>query len=56
MKREEYLLSTNNLPIDAAMRNMIAGILNCQYRDGLKKMYLLSKSIEFLVLQAEKCN
>jgi AraC family transcriptional activator of pyochelin receptor len=50
------LLSTNNLPVDAGMLNLIGNIVNCSYKEGLKKMYLLSKSIEFLVLQAEACN
>ncbi|MXV49525.1 helix-turn-helix domain-containing protein [Pedobacter sp. HMF7647] len=50
------LLSPENLPMDAEMINLIDSIVNCAYRDGLKKMYLLSKSIEFLVLQAEVCN
>jgi len=50
------LLSVNNLPLDAAMQNMISNIVNCNYKEGLKKMYLLSKSIEFLVIQAEACN
>ncbi|MCW3118026.1 MAG: transcriptional regulator, AraC family [Chitinophagaceae bacterium] len=50
------VLSVGNLPIDATMLNLISNIVNCSYKDGLKKMYLLSKSIEFLVLQAEACN
>ena len=49
-------LSVNNLPMDAGMQNMISNIVNCRYKDGLKKMFLLSKSIEFLVMQAEACN
>ncbi len=52
----ETALSPNNLTLEAPMRNMINNILHCQYKDGLKKMYLLSKSIEFLVIQAEACN
>ena len=50
------LLSMHNLPMDATMQNMISNIVNCRYKDGLKKMFLLSKSIEFLVIQAEACN
>jgi AraC-like DNA-binding protein len=50
------LLSAYNLPLDAGMLNLISNIVNCRYKEGLKKMYLLSKSIEFLVLQAEACN
>ncbi|AEE48615.1 helix-turn-helix transcriptional regulator [Haliscomenobacter hydrossis] len=49
------LLSPTNLPLNAAMLNLIHNIVNCAYTEGLKKMYLLSKSIEFLVLQAEAC-
>jgi AraC family transcriptional regulator, transcriptional activator of the genes for pyochelin and ferripyochelin receptors len=52
----ETALSPSNLTLEAPMRNMIDNILHCQYKDGLKKMYLLSKSIEFLVIQAEACN
>ena len=50
------ILSPTNLPLDAVMQNIIKNIVNCAYKDGLKKMFLLSKSIEFLVLQAEACN
>jgi len=49
-------LSTNNLPVEAGMLNLIKSIVDCRYKDNLKKMYLLSKSIEFLVIQAEACN
>lgn len=54
--RRPDLLSPVNLPMDAAMRNMVGNIINCRYKNGLKKMYLLSKSIEFLVIQAEACH
>jgi AraC family transcriptional regulator, transcriptional activator of the genes for pyochelin and ferripyochelin receptors len=50
------ILSPSNLPLDVIMQNIIKNIVNCAYKDGLKKMFLLSKSIEFLVLQAEACN
>ncbi len=56
MNGKAALLSPANLPLDAMMQNMISNIVNCGYKDGLKKMFLLSKSIEFLVLQAEACN
>jgi AraC family transcriptional activator of pyochelin receptor len=49
-------LSNGNLAVDATMVNLINSILNCAYKDGLKKMFLLSKSLELLVLQAEACN
>lgn len=50
------ILSPSNLPIDAGMLILIKNIVNCSYKDNLKKMYLLSKCIELLVLQAEACN
>jgi AraC-like DNA-binding protein len=50
------LLSSSNLPVDAGMQNLIKSIVDCRYKDNLKKMYLLSKAIEFLVMQAETCN
>lgn len=53
---QRALLSPANLPVDPNMLNLIKSVVNCRYKDGLKKMYLLSKSIELLVLQAEACN
>jgi AraC-like DNA-binding protein len=47
------ILSAKNLPVSTSMLNIIHNIVNCGYKNGLKRMYLLSKSIEFLVLQAE---
>ncbi len=56
LNRQSTLLSPHNLPLEAAMLNLIRNIVHCRYKEGLKKMYLLSKSIEFLVLQAEASN
>jgi len=50
------LLSEQHLPIDLPMQQAIDAILNCKYQQGLKKMFLLSKAIEILVLQAEAFN
>lgn len=50
------LLNPSNLPLDSMMQNIIKNIVNCAYKDGLKKMFLFSKSMEFLVLQAEACS
>jgi len=50
------LLSEQHLPIDLHMQHAINAILNCKYQQGLKKMFLLSKAIEILVLQAEAFN
>jgi AraC family transcriptional activator of pyochelin receptor len=52
----QAMLSPNNLRVNAAMLDTIKSIVNCAFENDLKKMYLLSKSIEFLVLQAESCN
>lgn len=56
LNKQSTLLSPANLPVDAGMLNLIRNIVHCRYQEGLKKMYLLSKSIEFLVLQAEASN
>lgn len=47
------MLSEQHLPIDLPMQQAIDAILNCTYHRGLKKMFMLSKAIEILVLQAE---
>ncbi|MDN5285020.1 MAG: hypothetical protein JWR38_1294 [Mucilaginibacter sp.] len=46
-------IAEQNLPISLAMHGCIQDILNCNYREGLKLMFLQSKCIELLVLQAE---
>jgi AraC family transcriptional activator of pyochelin receptor len=50
------MLSANNLPVGGAMLSTVKSIINCPFEKDLKKMYLHSKAIEFLVLQAEACN
>lgn len=45
--------SETNLHIDFALLHCIGMILNCPYSDALKRMFLHSKTIEMLVLQAE---
>lgn len=47
------LLAPANLLVNATMLSLIKNIIHCRYRDNLKKMFLLSKAIELLVLQAE---
>jgi AraC family transcriptional activator of pyochelin receptor len=49
-------LCKNSLYMDINMLNAINAVVHCNYREGLKKMFLLSKSIELLVLQAEAYN
>ena len=45
--------SNANLNINLSLQTCIHSILNCDYSNGLKKLFLLSKTIELLVLQAE---
>lgn len=46
-------IAEENLPISWAMQSCIQDMLNCKYTEGLKLMFLESKCIELLVLQAE---
>lgn len=49
-------LSDDSLYMDINMLNAINAIVNCKYQHDLKKMFLLSKCMELLVLQAEAYN
>ncbi|HEY4326811.1 MAG TPA: AraC family transcriptional regulator [Mucilaginibacter sp.] len=49
-------LCNKSLFMDINMLNVINAVVNCNYQHDLKKMFLLSKSIELLVLQAEAYN
>ena len=40
--------------IDLAIKRILNEIIDCKYSGGLKKLFLLSKSIELLVVQAEQ--
>lgn len=46
-------IAEQSLPVSLAMQDCIRNILNCNYKDGLKLMFLESKCMELLVLQAE---
>ncbi len=46
-------LSPHNLYIDGAMVQTIEQIRNCPYTGGIKQLYLFSKCLELLVLQAD---
>ncbi|WP_316823768.1 AraC family transcriptional regulator [Pedobacter miscanthi] len=46
-------IAEHNLPVSWAMQNCIRDILHCDYPEGLKRMFIESKCIELLVLQAE---
>lgn len=48
--------SVSNLNIDLPIQTCINSILNCDYSNELKALFLLSKTIELLVLQAESFN
>ena len=50
---EPTVFSDNNLPIDFEIQNCINQIIHCPYADELKPMFLLSKVMELLVLQAD---
>lgn len=47
------VLAQPSLLLDSDLQKAINDVLHCRYTGGLKKMYLLSKSIEILVMQAE---
>jgi len=49
-------LCNSSLFMDINMMNVINAVINCNYQQDLKKMFLFSKSIELLVLQAEAYN
>ncbi|PSL45653.1 AraC family transcriptional regulator [Chitinophaga niastensis] len=55
MKGESVMLSENWGAIDSNMEQVIAQVLHCRYSGELKKLFLLSKSIELLVLSADSC-
>jgi len=50
------LLSESWGAIDAPIQQVIQQIIHCRYAGDLKKLFLLSKSIELLVLSAEASN
>jgi AraC-like DNA-binding protein len=52
-KGKAAAFSDVNLNIDFSIHNCINTVLNSPFSDSLMRMYLLSKSIEMLVLQAE---
>lgn len=49
-------LADHNLPIDLHLQQAIQAVINCNYQGGIKKMFLFSKAMEILVLQAELFN
>lgn len=53
MKKESAVLSHNWKPTNFKIQQVIKDILTSSFTDELKDLFLLSKSIELLVLQAE---
>ncbi|HEX9512207.1 MAG TPA: AraC family transcriptional regulator [Puia sp.] len=56
LKGKNVLLSPNWAAIDSPIEQVIQQIIHCKYTEGLKKLFLLSKSIELLVLSADAYN
>ena len=55
LKGNSVMLSEEWGAIDNNIQQVIRQIVHCNYADQLKKLFLLSKSIELLVLSAEAC-
>ncbi|MBB6240165.1 AraC-like DNA-binding protein [Pedobacter sp. AK013] len=53
MNNHSVELSSENLPISLAMHSCINDIMNCQFTGGLKLLFLQSKCLELLALQAQ---
>jgi AraC-like DNA-binding protein len=49
-------LSAYNLPLDHQMKTVIHQMMHGEFTGGLKKMFLFSKCLELIVLQAEAFN
>jgi len=55
IKGHSVMLSEEWGAVDTPIQQVIQQIVHCNYADHLKKLFLLSKSIELLVLSAEAC-
>lgn len=53
LNKENAILSNEWKPNNFKIHQVINEVLNCQFTDELQDLFLLSKSIELLVLQAE---
>jgi len=55
IKGNSIILSETWGAIDAPIQQVIQQVIHCKYSGDLKKLFLLSKSIELLVLSADAC-
>jgi AraC family transcriptional activator of pyochelin receptor len=53
MEGKSTILSYSWGTIDSPIQQVLQQIIHCKYTDGIKKLFLLSKSIELLVLCAD---
>ena len=53
MNNRAVEISSENLPISLAMHSCINDIINCHFTGGLKLLFLQSKCLELLALQAQ---
>jgi len=53
MNNRAVEISAENLPISLAMHSCISDIMNCHFTGGLKLLFLQSKCLELLALQAQ---
>lgn len=51
--KKAAMLSPSYMPIDLRLQQAIQSILNCRYAPGIKKIFLYSKVLEMLALQAD---
>ncbi len=56
LRKKSVILSKHWKPNNFKIQSVINEIINCSYTNELKNLFLLSKSIELLVLQAELYN
>ena len=55
LKGENVMLSDTWGAVDSNIQQVITQIMHCKYSGELKKLFLLSKSVELLVLCADAC-
>ncbi|UOQ52927.1 helix-turn-helix transcriptional regulator [Hymenobacter cellulosivorans] len=53
LEGQPVVLGEQSLTVGLALHNAIRAVLNCRFQGPLKKLFLYSKALEILVLQAE---